>query len=196
MRHSHCAVQDQVPVLQMSGLEYNGIAWWQIFLHWDSNPAHSSVKRVPGLVLHNGCVSLSTNGSCGTSSTHTGNGRHSWYLLRAPCPGFSSLRCTGTSYLLSTQVRNAPLLCVCVWSTTTHSLLKGHVGSDYIVKLKVCVWKICVVVWQSLPPSIPSLRSFSPSLYLSLAISFSLDHSIHVAPETSGFQLHTDLRLS
>ena len=33
--------------------------------------AHSSVKRVPGLVLHNGCVSLSTNGSCGTSSIPT-----------------------------------------------------------------------------------------------------------------------------
>ena len=25
LRHSQCAVQDQVPVLQMSGLEYNGI---------------------------------------------------------------------------------------------------------------------------------------------------------------------------
>ena len=47
MRHSHCAVQDQVPVLQMSGLEYNGIAWWQIFLHWDSNPAHSHSIVMP-----------------------------------------------------------------------------------------------------------------------------------------------------
>ena len=82
-------------------------------------PAHSSVKQVPGLVLHTGCVSLSANGSCGTSSTHTGNGRHSWYLLRAPFPGFRSFRCTGTSYLLSTQVpwpvqECAFALCVCV----------------------------------------------------------------------------------
>ena len=68
----------------------------------------------------------------------------------------------------------------CVCSTTTHFLLKGHVGSDYSQTQSMCVCgkSVTVVVWQSLPreyTSIPSLHTFSDPLYLSLAISCSLD---------------------
>ena len=63
----------------------------------------------------------------GLQGAHTGSGRHSWYLLRVPCPGSRSAHSTGTSYLLSAQVpwlvqervtcnrqREALLVCVCV----------------------------------------------------------------------------------
>ena len=40
----------------------------------------------------------------GLQGAHTGSGRHSWYLLRVPCPGSRSAHSTGTSYLLSAQV--------------------------------------------------------------------------------------------
>ena len=70
-------------------------------------------------------------------------------------------RCPGLS-------KNAPLLCVCVCSTTTHSLLKGHVGSDYSQTQSMCVENLCcsVTISPSLPPSFLSINSFSPSLYL------------------------------
>ena len=59
-------------------------------------------------------------------------------------------------------------VCVCVCSTTTHSLLKGHVGSDYSQTQSMCVENLCcsVTISPSLPPSFLSINSFSPSLYL------------------------------
>ena len=117
-------------------------------------------------------------GSCWTSSTHTANGRHSWYLLRAPCPGFRSLCCTGTSYLHSTQVpwpvQECALLCVCMLHDYTHFLLKGHVGSDYsqTQSMCVCVENLCcsVTISPSLHPSLLSIPFLPISIFHSLSL--------------------------
>ena len=90
-------------------------------------------------------------------------------LHRHIVPALYVHRCPGLS-------RNAPCF-VCVCSTTTHFLLKGHVGSDYsqTQSMCVCVENLCcsVTISPSLPPSLLSIP-FLP-LYLSLAISCSLD---------------------
>ena len=122
----------------------------------------------------------------GLQGAHTGSGRHSWYLLRAPCPGSGSAHSTGTSYLLSAQVPWLVQECVtCNRQRLSFAFVYVHacVGAPVCVVLSlcavfrmsptlilsvhsICVHAICIYMYLSVTGWVCRLNVLRTCLYM------------------------------